>query len=325
VLLTDTLAEHIPGCNMAFRKEALEKIGGFDPQFRIAGDDVDVCWQLQQAGFTLGFHPAAVVWHRRRNSFRAYWRQQKNYGQAEAMLERKWPEKYNAAGHVAWVGRVYQNAAARTAGWRSGRVRHGTCGNAPFQSLYEPATSFLASLPLTPDWYLVIAALACLSGLGLLWSPMFLAVPLLILAVLALLGRATLCATRAQLPSERPSSVWAHRALIAILHVVQPFARLLGRLHSGLAPWRWRISSHRATPWPRMLSIWCETWHSPEDRVKAIESALRAGCVAFKRGGEFDRWDISVQGGIFGSAKLRTARERSSCEYASGPSRLQQR
>ena len=48
VLLSDTEAEHIPGCNMAFRKTALQAIGGFDPQFRTAGDDVDVCWRLQQ-------------------------------------------------------------------------------------------------------------------------------------------------------------------------------------------------------------------------------------------------------------------------------------
>ena len=46
VLLSDTEAEHIPGCNMAFRKTALQAIGGFDPQFRTAGDDVDVCWRL---------------------------------------------------------------------------------------------------------------------------------------------------------------------------------------------------------------------------------------------------------------------------------------
>src|SRR2546430_12690953 len=34
VLLSDREAEHIPGCNMAFRKTRLEAIGGFDPQFR---------------------------------------------------------------------------------------------------------------------------------------------------------------------------------------------------------------------------------------------------------------------------------------------------
>jgi len=66
ILLSDREAEHIPGCNMAVRKACLEAIGGFDPQYRVAGDDVDVCWRLQQRGWTLGFSPAAVVWHHRR-------------------------------------------------------------------------------------------------------------------------------------------------------------------------------------------------------------------------------------------------------------------
>jgi O-antigen biosynthesis protein len=50
VLLTDTEAEHIPGCNMAFRKSSLTAVGGFDPQFRTSGDDVDICWRLQVNG-----------------------------------------------------------------------------------------------------------------------------------------------------------------------------------------------------------------------------------------------------------------------------------
>ena len=48
VLISDQEAEHIPGCNMAYRKDTLQAVGGFDPQFRIAGDDVDVCWRLKQ-------------------------------------------------------------------------------------------------------------------------------------------------------------------------------------------------------------------------------------------------------------------------------------
>jgi GT2 family glycosyltransferase len=43
VLLSDEIAEHIPGCNMAYRKEALVAIGGFDARFRAAADDVDLC------------------------------------------------------------------------------------------------------------------------------------------------------------------------------------------------------------------------------------------------------------------------------------------
>jgi GT2 family glycosyltransferase len=65
VLLSDREAEHIPGCNMAFRKAYLEEIGGFDKRFRVAGDDVDICWRLQQRGWTLGFSPAAVGLRRR--------------------------------------------------------------------------------------------------------------------------------------------------------------------------------------------------------------------------------------------------------------------
>jgi GT2 family glycosyltransferase len=133
VLLTDEVAEHIPGCNFAVRKAALEEIGGFDPTFRAAGDDVDACWRLQEIA-TVGFAPAAVVWHHRRNSIRAYWKQQKGYGRAEALLERKWPQKYNAAGHLAWQGRVYGPGVLRQVG-RRWRVYHGTWGSAPFQSI----------------------------------------------------------------------------------------------------------------------------------------------------------------------------------------------
>ncbi len=50
VLLTDTVAEHIPGCNMAFYRWAFDNVGGFDLEYRKAGDDVDFCWRLQQAG-----------------------------------------------------------------------------------------------------------------------------------------------------------------------------------------------------------------------------------------------------------------------------------
>jgi len=115
VLVSDREAEHIPGCNSAFRTDALRAIGGFDPRFRIAGDDVDVCWRLQERGWPIGFCAAAMVWHHRRGTVRGYLRQQRSYGRAEAMLERKWPERYSAGGHVTWRGRVYGDAAPRHA------------------------------------------------------------------------------------------------------------------------------------------------------------------------------------------------------------------
>ena len=170
VLLSDEVAEHIPGCNMAFRREALEAVGGFDPQFRIAGDDVDICWRLQEQGSTIGFCPAAVVLHRRRSSVRRYLRQQVEYGKAEALLERKWPDKYNRGGHLAWEGRMYVSAPLPRR--RRGDIGYGTWGSNLFQSLYDRTPSTLGALPLMPEWYLLIGLLALLSVVGIFRRPL---------------------------------------------------------------------------------------------------------------------------------------------------------
>ncbi|MBI3207567.1 MAG: glycosyltransferase [Candidatus Solibacter usitatus] len=171
VLIGDNLAEHIPGCNFVVRKSALEAIGGFDPVYRTAGDDVDVCWRLQERGYTIGFHAAALVWHHRRNSFRAYWRQQKGYGKAEALLEQKWPGKYNAAGHVSWAGRLYGAGLLPGVGLIS-RIYHGPWNIAPFQLLYQPAVPLWQQLPQMPEWYMVNLFVGLLCLLSLSWKPL---------------------------------------------------------------------------------------------------------------------------------------------------------
>ena len=305
VLLSDEVAEHIPGCNMAFRKSCLEAIGGFDPQFRAAGDDVDVCWRLQQQGWTLGFSPAAMVWHHRRSSVRAYWRQQAGYGKAEALLERKWPEKYNAAGHVTWLGRVYATGHPRILGWVN-RIYHGTWGTAPFQTLRQPPPNTALSLPLMPEWHLVILTLAALSSLAAVWKPLLIATPLLVLAIGAPLVQAALAAERASFSSASYSRLHKLklRGLTAFLHLLQPLARLYGRLRWGLTPWRCGAPGPWL-PWPRRFAIWSEQWRSPEARLEATEAALRAEGVIAPRGGDYDRWDLEVRGGLLGGARLR--------------------
>jgi hypothetical protein len=80
VMLSDRVAEHIPGCNIAFYKWALDEMGGFDPIFRRAGDDVDICWRVQQRGYRIGFSAAGFVWHYRRSTALDYLKQQHRYG-----------------------------------------------------------------------------------------------------------------------------------------------------------------------------------------------------------------------------------------------------
>jgi O-antigen biosynthesis protein len=309
VLLSDDVAEHIPGCNMAFRKDRLQAIGGFDPQFRRAGDDVDVCWRLQAKGWTLGFSAPAMVWHHRRSSIRTYLRQQVGYGDAEAMLERKWPEKYNAVGHVSWSGRLYGKGLTQALGSRA-RIYHGTWGSAPFQSVYRAPQPRIASLALMPEWYLCIVALAVLSLLGTLWQPLLAAVPLLAVAVGASLAQAFISGARVSFPGRRPrlQTVGLH-ALTALLHLLQPLARLRGRLRSALTPWRRHGPGRFAYPWLRTWSVWTESWQSPDARLQRLETLLKVDGCLVARGGDYDGWDLEVRAGGLGAVRVLLAIE----------------
>jgi O-antigen biosynthesis protein len=304
VLLSDDVAEHIPGCNMAFRKDRLQAIGGFDPQFRRAGDDVDVCWRLQERGWTLGFSAAAMVWHHRRNSIRAYLRQQIGYGDAEALLERKWPEKYNAAGHVSWAGRLYGKGLTQTLGGRS-RIYHGTWGSAPFQSVYRSPQLGLTSVVLMPEWYLLIVALAALSLLGATWRPLLAATPLCLVAVAASVAQAVISGARASFDEPHPP---LHRlglhALTALLHLLQPLARLRGRLRSALTPWRRHGGAGFALPRTRTWSLWTDAWQSPETRLRQLETLLRLDGRLVASGGDYDGWDIEVRAGGLSAVRV---------------------
>ncbi len=309
VLLSDREAEHIPGCNMAFLKSALEEIGGFDKQFRTAGDDVDVCWNLQKRGGKLEFNPAAMVWHHRRNSVRMYWRQQKGYGRAEALLEKKWPEKYNAAGH-SWAGRVYGNGFY-TVLPPAGRIYQGQWGTAPFQRLYQPSPGTLSSLILMPEWYLVVALLGLVTVLGLGWKPLLLAAPFLLAAAGAPLAHAVASGWRARCATLLGNHLAAlrFRSVTALLHFLQPLARLLGRVHWGLTPWRSIRVENLSLPRPRSFALWSEIWQAPEDRLRPIEGALKERGAVVHRGGDFDDWDLQIRGGLLGSARLQIAIE----------------
>jgi len=173
VLVSDREAEHVPGCNMAFRKDVLERIGGFDERFEVAGDDVDLCWRLQKAGYTVGFSAGAVVMHRRRDSVRRYVRQQYGYGKAEALLERKWPSRYNRVGSSRWSGRIYEAPAVATT-LRAPMIHYGTWGSGLFQSVYD-APRPLPGIFGAPEGLLLLGVLGLVSALGLVWDPLFFA------------------------------------------------------------------------------------------------------------------------------------------------------
>ncbi len=51
------------GTCLLVRRTAFEQVGGFDPAYFMYVEDVDLCWRLRQAGWTIGYEPAGRVVH----------------------------------------------------------------------------------------------------------------------------------------------------------------------------------------------------------------------------------------------------------------------
>jgi glycosyltransferase involved in cell wall biosynthesis len=247
VLLDNEIAEHIPGCNMAYRKESLVRISGFDPTHRTAGDDVDVCWKLVAREEKIAFAPGAIVWHHRRPTIKGFLRQQRGYGYAEAHLHQRYPGHYNVFGHAVWQGGVYdglRQAIDRTELPRllQSRIYSGRFGGAQFQAIYPAFGAGWFQLFNTVEWMFISACLIATGWLEIASAP-WIALAFTAVGFLCLAG--TLCAAAVAGIHAAQSERWTGARFlrgsgtVAFLHLAQPFARLAGRI-SG---W-WALKGH---------------------------------------------------------------------------------
>lgn len=55
--------DYLVGCNMAFRREILEKLGGFDPVFSVL-NDIDISMRVRRLGYYLNYNPKAILTHK---------------------------------------------------------------------------------------------------------------------------------------------------------------------------------------------------------------------------------------------------------------------
>lgn len=74
----------------AFRREALEAVGGYDERLR-RNQDYELNWRLRQAGYTVHLDPALAVAYTPRGSARALWRQYHDYGRYKRFMLRLHP------------------------------------------------------------------------------------------------------------------------------------------------------------------------------------------------------------------------------------------
>jgi N-acetylglucosaminyl-diphospho-decaprenol L-rhamnosyltransferase len=57
-------ADWMLGGSLLLRRAMLEQLGGYDPGFRMYGEEIDLCYRAAQAGWERWYVPAAVVRHR---------------------------------------------------------------------------------------------------------------------------------------------------------------------------------------------------------------------------------------------------------------------
>ena len=310
VMLNDRDAEHIPGCNMAFYKWALDEIAGFDPIYRKAGDDVDVCWRLQQCGYRIGFSPAGFVWHYRRATVQTYLKQQAGYGEAEALLMTKHPEYFNSAGGSIWRGRIYSPSNMGIVVRRS-VIYHGPFAGGWFQTLYSPAPAFALMLATSLEYHVTVTLpLLVLSvPFNFLWP----------LGVTSLCMSLTVCvAAASQAQLEKSKRRFWSRPLVALLCFLQPIARGWARYEGRL-----RINTTPAKAFRRIASIayidrgepleeiqyWCHTGMERVSFVHAIVQKLEQENWQHKPDAGWDEFDVEIYGTRWSRLQLTTVAE----------------
>ncbi|MGZ9828629.1 mycofactocin biosynthesis glycosyltransferase MftF [Tsukamurella ocularis] len=130
---------YVPSAAMLVRRSAFDAVGGFDGALRVA-EDVDLCWRLADAGWTVRYEPAARVGHDHRTTARALLNRRRFYGTGAAELARRHgphaapvvtsiPSALAAAGVLSGTRSGAAGAAAVYA-WMFARLR-GRLGDVP--------------------------------------------------------------------------------------------------------------------------------------------------------------------------------------------------
>src|SRR6185436_18920361 len=94
-------------------------------------------------------------------------------------------------------------------------------------------------------------------------------------------------------PGPRERSPWRLRSLVGLLHVVQPVARMWGRLRGRPLPARAAVDQ----PWPGRREDW----------LRVLQRDLSSRWCAVRTGPSGDTWDLQVSVGPLLRCRLRTA------------------
>ena len=163
-----------------------------------------------------------------------------------------------------------------------------------------------------PEWHLGVAVLGALTLCGLLWTPLLVALPLFLIALGTTIARGVMGGARARFtePATWRGYAVQRRALTMLLHLLQPLARLRGRFLHGLVPWRARLRAEDTSPpFRKRITLWREVGEAQETSLARIEKRLTEAGAAVRRDDGYHAWDLEVEAGVLGAARLRSCVE----------------
>lgn len=106
-----TRVSYVPGAALVVRTAALDAVGGFDPTLRF-GEDVDLVWRLDEAGWRCRYEPTVEVAHRPRATVGARLRQHAAYGTSAAPLALRHPGALAPFRSNGWTAAMWALVAA---------------------------------------------------------------------------------------------------------------------------------------------------------------------------------------------------------------------
>jgi mycofactocin system glycosyltransferase len=78
---------YVPSCNFLIRRDCFKELGGFKNDLHV-GEDVDLCWRIQNSGLQVDYRPVGTIFHKHRNRLQAFCRRRFDYGTSEPQLQK---------------------------------------------------------------------------------------------------------------------------------------------------------------------------------------------------------------------------------------------
>jgi mycofactocin system glycosyltransferase len=108
---------YLPTCNFLVRREVFLAAGGLR-EWLYVGEDVDLCWRLQDAGHLLEYLPLGRVAHKHRNRLMAFCARRFDYGTSEPVLQGLHPDRVKTL-FLPWRAALFWLCVAAAVGFKT--------------------------------------------------------------------------------------------------------------------------------------------------------------------------------------------------------------